>query len=81
MLPTAKGMDPRDHMGKLRPMMDHLQDAFRKAYIPETHLSFDESMVAYYGRHACKQFIRGKPIRFGFKNFCRCTPLGYLIAF
>ena len=38
-------------------------------------------MVAYYGRHGCKQFIRGKPIRFGFKNFCLCTPLGYLIAF
>ena len=38
-------------------------------------------MFAYYGRHGCKQFIRGKPIRFGFKNFCLCTPLGYLIAF
>ena len=67
--------------GKLRPMMNHLQDAFQKIYIPERHLSFDESMVAYYGRHGCIQFIRGKPIRFGFKKFCLCTPLGYLIAF
>ncbi|CAI6371246.1 unnamed protein product [Macrosiphum euphorbiae] len=29
--------------------------------------SIDESMVPYFGRHGCKQFIRGKPIRFGFK--------------
>ena len=78
---NSKRLDPNDRMGKLRPLMDHLQNAFQKAYIPEKHLSFDESMVAYYGRHGCKQFIRGKPIRFGFKNFCLCTPLGYLIAF
>ena len=74
-------LDKDDRMAKLRPMMDHLQDRFQSAYVPEQHLSFDESMVAYYGRHSCKQFIRGKPIRFGFKNFCLCTPLGYLIAF
>ena len=24
-------------------------------------------MVPHFGRHSCKQFIRGKPIRFGFK--------------
>jgi len=78
---NSQRLDPNDRMGKLRPMMDHLQCLFQKAYIPEKDLSFDESMVAYYGRHGCKQFIRGKPIRFGFKNFCLCTPLGYLIAF
>ena len=79
---NSKRMDPNDRTGKLRPMSyDHLQNAFQKAYIPEKHLSFDKSMVAYYGRHGCKQFIGGKPIRFGFKNFCLCTPLGYLIAF
>ena len=38
-------------------------------------------MVDCYGRHGSKQFIRGKPIRFGFKNFCLCTLLGYLITF
>ena len=78
---NSKRMNPNDRKEKLRPMMDHLQDAFQKAYIPEKHLSLDELMVAYYGRHGCKQFIRGKLIRFGFLNFCLCTPLGYLIAF
>ena len=78
---NSKRMDPNDRLGKLRPMMNHLQDAFHKIHIPEKHLFFDESMVAYYGRHGCIQFIRGKPIRFGFKKFCLCTPLGYLIAF
>ena len=30
-------------------------------------LSIDESMVPYFGRHSCKQFIRAKPVRFGYK--------------
>ena len=54
---NSKRMDPNNRIGKLRPMMNHFQDAFQKAYIPEKQLSFDESMVAYYGRHGCKQFI------------------------
>ena len=32
---NSKWMHPNDRMEKLRPMMDHLQDAFQKAYIPE----------------------------------------------
>lgn len=38
-------------------------------------------MIAYYGRHSCKQFIRGKPIRFGYKVYCLNTFGGYLIDF
>ena len=40
---------------------------FKQYGILHTNLSVDESMVPYFGRHTCKQFIRGKPIRFGFK--------------
>ena len=29
-------------------------------------------MVEYYGRHFIKQFIRGKPIRFGYENWAMC---------
>jgi len=44
-------------------------------------LSIDESMVPYFGRHSCKQFIRGKPIRFGYKLWCLNTNTGYLMQF
>ena len=40
-------------------------------------LSIDESMVPYYGRHGCKMFIRGKPIRFGYKLCYVCGSDGY----
>nr|CAH7746854.1 unnamed protein product [Callosobruchus chinensis] len=34
------------------------------------NLSIDEEMVTYFGRHSCKMFMKGKPIRFGFKLRC-----------
>ncbi|KAK9679078.1 Transposase IS4 [Popillia japonica] len=38
-------------------------------------------MVRYYGRHGCKQFIRGKPVRFRYKVWSLNTPDGYLVNF
>ncbi|KAF0724401.1 piggyBac transposable element-derived protein 3-like [Aphis craccivora] len=50
-------------------------------FVPEQHLAYDESVVKYFGRHSCKQFIRGKPIRFGYKVWCLNTKDGYLVNF
>ena len=33
-------------------------------------------MVPYYGRHSCKQFSRGKPIRFGYKLWVLASSIG-----
>ena len=41
--------------------------------------SIDESMVPYYGRQSAKQFICGKPIRFGYKMSVITTTLGYVV--
>lgn len=74
-------IDKNDKMYKLRPLVDLLKKRFMDNFQPEQNLNFDESMVEYYGRHGCKQFIRGKPIRFGYKVWCLNTPSGYLIDF
>lgn len=44
----------------------------------QEHLSIDEQMVPFFGRHSCKMYIHGKPIRFGFKLWCMCSSGGYL---
>jgi hypothetical protein len=36
-------------------------------------------MIPYFGGHPTKQFIRGKPVRFGYKIWALCTPDGYMI--
>lgn len=70
-----------DKMWKLRPLTDHLKAKMIEHFHVEQNLSFDESMIAYFGRHGCKQFIKGKPLRFGYKVWSLCTPSGYLVNF
>ena len=49
-----------------------------KKYLSANDHSMDKSMIPYYGKHGTKQFIRGKPIRFGFKLWCLTSTKGYL---
>lgn len=74
-------IDITDKYYKLRPLMQKLQKKFVDFYVPEKYINYDESMVKYFGRHSCKQFIKGKPIRFGYKLWCLNTKSGYLINF
>ncbi|KAI4460385.1 transposase is4 [Holotrichia oblita] len=49
--------------------------------LPKILDNMEESMVPYYGKHYAKQYIRGKPTRFGFKNWALCTNEGYMVGF
>ena len=57
---------------KVRKLIAAAQKSFAKFGILEEHLAIDEMIVKYYGHHALKQFIRGKPIRFGYKFWALC---------
>ena len=50
-------------------------------YLPEQTVSIDELMVPYFGRHGRKQFIKNKPVKFGYKLWVVAIPLGYAIQF
>ena len=41
--------------------------------------SVDEAIIPYYGRHSCKQFIKGKPLRFGYKMWVAACINGYVM--
>lgn len=74
-------MSSEDKVWKIRPVIDMLQAKFLQNFVPTEHLNYDESMIKYYGRHSLKQFIKGKPIRFGYKVWCMNAENGYLISF
>lgn len=74
-------INQQDKAWKIRPLMELLKERCIRNFQPEEQLSYDESMVKYFGKHSCKQFIRGKPIRFGYKMWCLNTKEGYLINF
>ena len=70
-----------DKYGKVRPLFDLLNERFQRYAINSEDYSIDESMVPYFGKHGCKQYIRGKPIRWGFKVWCGTTKEGYCVWF
>ncbi|KAL4082635.1 hypothetical protein QTP88_029696 [Uroleucon formosanum] len=70
-----------DKTWKLRNLMKKIQTRCIENFVPVQNINYDESMIKYFGRHSCKQFIQGKPIRFGYKMWCLNSSDGYLINF
>ncbi|CAH1955263.1 unnamed protein product [Acanthoscelides obtectus] len=71
-------LENTDMFSKLRHLFSTLNEKFQSfASLEECH-SVDESMVPYYGGHGSKQFIRGKPIRWGYKVWVGTTKKGYI---
>ena len=73
-------LDADDKFAKVRPLLG-MNERFLLYFLKEKNLSVDKSMIPYYGRHGAKQFIRGKPIRFGYKMWALTTALGYVLQF
>ena len=68
-------LDQEDKFAKIRPFLDIVNKnflSFGSSFGPD-NISIDELMVPYYGRHPVKQFISGKPIRWGYKAWVAAT--------
>jgi len=72
-------LQANDRFAKVRPLLALLNERWLLFKPPACHLSIDESMIPYFGKHGCKQHIHGKPIRFGYKMWSLATYQGYLI--
>jgi len=74
-------LETDNRFAKVAPYAELSKKKF-KVYAPsKQNLSIDEAMVKYFGRHGCKQFLKGKPIRFGYKVWCCNQQTGYLVDF
>lgn len=71
----------QDKMAKLTPLMNLLSKKYQLWGFMHEKLSIDEAMIRYFGHHSSKQFTRGKPCRFGFKNWILTNSCGYLYSF
>ena len=80
-LSNNNNLDQADKFAKVGLLATHLNETFLRYSPKEEFYTFDESMCEYFGRQGCKQFIRGKPIRFGSKVWCGATTHRYLTWF
>ena len=66
-------------LSNLRSVINHLNATFKAAVSDSDKQSIDEHMTKFKGHHSCKQYIKNKPIKWGFKWLCRCSSkTGYL---
>ena len=56
-----------------------MNQRFLNAFQFDQQLCVDESMIPYFRMHSEKQYIKGKPIKFGYELWCFNTNFGYLI--
>lgn len=66
-----------DRFFKVRPLYNHFNEK-SKAFPLQDDISIDEAMIAYYGHHPAKQFIRNKPVKYGYKMWCLASSDGYV---
>ncbi|XP_058810068.1 piggyBac transposable element-derived protein 3-like [Phymastichus coffea] len=74
----AKDKDPQDKAWRVRALLKLFQKNILKFGFWKSALSVDEMMAKSYARTCLKQFIRGKPTRFGLKFWGLCVANGYL---
>jgi len=70
-----RGAPGFDKVFKLRRWSKILNDVFRCNYKPGRHISFDEMMIASVARISFRVFMKGKPIRRGFKKWACCDAI------
>lgn len=75
--------DPNfDKLVKVRPIIETLNVTFQQNCSPSQHNSIDESMIKFKGKSTMKQYMPKKPIKRGYKCWCRCdSKTGYLYQF
>ena len=79
---TTPGDLNHDRAFKIRPVIEHFNKAFMAAISPTKFQSIDEHMIKFKGHNIMKQYVKGKPVKWGFKMWCRCdAKTGYLFEF
>lgn len=78
---TTTANDPaHDKLFKIRPLLSVLRTNMQETPPEERH-SVDEQMIPFKGRSNLKQYVKGKPHKWGFKVFMRAGESGMMYDF
>ena len=64
-------------VAKVLPLFEKLKTQCQQFGVFHESLSIDESMVPYRGLHSAKQYLKNKPVKFGYKIWMMCSQDGY----
>jgi len=72
--------DKDDRFWKVRPLFTQLNRTAKTFVRQNKNVSIDEGIIKYFGPHPLKQYMKGKPHRFGYKVWMLATAEGELLA-
>ena len=64
--------NPTDRLRKVRELHDHMKSVCNQLYKPGQFVAIDERMIKSKARSPFKQYIKNKPVKWGFKQFAAC---------
>lgn len=70
-------IDGSDKLAKVRCFIELFGKKLQQFGTFSESLSIDEEMIPYTGRHSTKMYMRGKPIKFGYKLWILASSQGY----
>ena len=74
--------DKSDKAYKMRNVINHLNEAFQNAMSDAKRQSPDEHMTKFKGPISCKQYMKNKPLKWGFKwRYQCCSKTDHLYEF
>ena len=79
MIPQAQ--DGSNKLHKIQPIIDHFRKVFTQTVVPETYQAIDEVMIPFKGHHGAKMYMPKKPVKWGYKLWCRAGISGYVYDF
>ena len=78
----SRGEPGYDRLGKVREVMDKVNNKFLTVHKPHRENSMDEAMIKFQGHSQLKQYMPAKPVKRGIKVWCRADAHnGYLCEF
>jgi hypothetical protein len=77
-----RGEEGYDRLGKIRPVVNVINEGMLRSYNPHRENAIDEAMIRFKGRSSLKQYVPKKPIRRGIKSWVRAdSHNGYICQF
>ena len=80
-LADNSNLDKEEKFAKVVLLINKLNEQCLANNLPEQLVSRDESMVPCFGSNGCKQHVRNKSVKFGYKFWATATTLDYAIQF